>query len=146
MPTLMIAADTLGAQIASVAVWDKEWIGVGPLNGLRQRYELVLHLAKSDHAIADRSAPDIWPIQWASQRPSGHESEKPIGLPAKCISLTGAKMILDPFMGSGTTLRAAKDAGCRAIGIEIEERYCEIAARRLEQEVFAWGEPVEAKP
>lgn len=66
-----------------------------------------------------------------------HPTQKPLTLMLWCLSFfPDAEMILDPFMGSGTTLRAAKDMGLKAIGIEIEERYCEIAARRLEQGVL----------
>jgi hypothetical protein len=67
--------------------------------------------------------------------PSGHPAEKPIELMRYLAGkLTPqSATILDPFMGSGTTLRAAKDLGRKAIGIEIEERYCEIAANRMSQ-------------
>ena len=66
-----------------------------------------------------------------------HPSQKPLELMKWCIVKAGdPQTILDPFMGSGTTLRAAKDLGRKAIGIEIEEKYCEIAARRMSQEVL----------
>lgn len=64
-----------------------------------------------------------------------HETQKPLKLIRPLIEKTSG-VVIDPFMGSGTTLRAAKDLGRRAIGIEIDERYREIAAKRLGQEVF----------
>lgn len=74
-----------------------------------------------------------------------HPTQKPLELIRWCIDQADIKqkrsheLILDPFMGSGTTLRAAKDLGRKAIGIEIEEKYCEIAAKRLRQEVLAFA-------
>jgi len=65
-----------------------------------------------------------------------HPTQKPVSLMRWCIEKANGQIILDPFMGSGTTLRAAKDLGRKAIGIEIEERYCEIAVQRLAQEVL----------
>jgi len=70
---------------------------------------------------------------------TGHPSQKPLKLIRELMAV-GSKereLVLDPFMGSGTTLRAAKDLGRKAIGIEIEERYCEIAVKRLQQSVLA---------
>ena len=66
-----------------------------------------------------------------------HPTQKPVPVMRWSVGFTDQLLIIDPFMGSGTTLRAAKDLGRKAIGIEIEERYCEIAARRMCQEVLA---------
>ncbi len=66
-----------------------------------------------------------------------HPTQKPESLMCWCLEFfPSARNILDPFMGSGTTLVAAKRLGRRAIGIEIEEKYCEIAVKRLAQEAL----------
>lgn len=67
-----------------------------------------------------------------------HPNEKPLPVMAKLVNLasTPGQIVLDPFMGSGTTLVATKGTGRFAIGIEREERYCEIAARRMQQGVL----------
>jgi site-specific DNA-methyltransferase (adenine-specific)/modification methylase len=73
--------------------------------------------------------------------PRAHPTQKPVALMQWCLnkfSSTGA--VVDPFMGSGTTLVAAKNMGREAIGIELEERYAEIAANRLRQSVFNFEE------
>lgn len=69
-----------------------------------------------------------------------HPTQKPLALMKWCLSLCpDAKTIIDTYMGSGTTLIAAKSMGMRATGIERHEPYCEIAAKRLSQEVFDFG-------
>lgn len=67
-----------------------------------------------------------------------HPTQKPTALVTWCLSLpwTPAGTVLDPYMGSGSTIEAAKLTGRQAVGIELEPAYCEVAARRLRQEVL----------
>lgn len=70
--------------------------------------------------------------------PRVHTTQKPLGLLRELVGLFSepGETILDPFLGSGTTMRAAKDLGRRCIGIEMSEAYCRVAARRLRQSVL----------
>jgi site-specific DNA-methyltransferase (adenine-specific) len=93
-------------------------------------------------ATADTKPPDsvirIPPVN-GKQENHGHPAPFPLRLASHLVrSYRG--LVLDPFMGSGTTLVAAKNLGRAAIGVEIEERYCEIAAKRLSQEVLPFVE------
>lgn len=97
------------------------------------------------HALLYGKAPDLHkgarPTGYASTaiaETNGHPCPKPLCWMKWAVMLVSRRgeTVLDPFSGSGTTLRAAKDLDRRAIGIEIEERYCEIAAKRLAQGVL----------
>ena len=89
------------------------------------------------------AAHEVGYFEYPNVQLEGHPTAKPLPLLRRLITASSSQgeSVLDPFMGSGTTLRAAKDLGRRAIGIEIEERYCEIAVKRLQQEVIQFGEP-----
>lgn len=68
-----------------------------------------------------------------------HPTQKPLALMRWCLeTVPTAQTVLDPFAGSGTTGRAAKDLGRKAVLVEMNERYCEIAARRMGQEVLCF--------
>ena len=90
----------------------------------------------------DDTAAPVWEVPIVINRsqsePRLHTTQKPLALMSRMIQefTDAGETILDAFAGSGTTLRAAKDLGRKAIGIEREERYCEVAAKRMAQEVL----------
>ena len=136
LPVVMKAAIDSDFPVASVLVWHKDWIGPGGSVGLRPAYELVALLPMPEFSIADRGIPDVWTHKWASHKPNGHPAEKPVELLARIIRESGGGVVLDPFLGSGSTLVAAKNVGAVGIGIESEERWCSLAADRASQEVL----------
>jgi len=91
--------------------------------------------------LGDSSTSTVFTFPVVPPNPDRHPNEKPRQLLSVLVSLHSRAddVVLDPFMGSGSTIVAAKSLGRRAIGIEIEERYCEIAARRLSQGVLDFG-------
>jgi DNA modification methylase len=133
-------------------IWDKGQPGLGYT--IRYSHEDVLVFKKGDPA---RPEPALISVMSSTGSRAGldHPHEKPVGVMARLVNVCSVDaLILDPFMGSGTTLVAAKRLGRRCIGIEIEEKYCAIAAERLErerltlfghagieQDVLPWDEP-----
>ena len=120
-------------------VWMKNNWTAGDLDhAYAHQWEMIGWWPGPDHAWADGRPSDVIEspreahtsrnVDWLN-----HPTEKPVGLMRKLIQQHAAGNILDPFMGSGSTLRAAKDLGRKAIGIEIEERYCEVAVKRMAQ-------------
>jgi hypothetical protein len=112
--------------------WDR---GTGIDVNLRRfctRGEYIYLFAKDEFRLPDHSTSgqgDVW--RFGPETRSPHPAPFPLELPKRCIAATdGARIVLDPFMGSGTTLRAARDLGLRSIGIEQSEAYCEHAAER----------------
>lgn len=113
-------------------VWDKR-------GGLPSRSYADVELAWTNCPMTARLFTSKWDgfIRDNNEKRNGHPTQKPLNLMKWCLGFAAeAKTVLDPFMGSGTTLRAAKDLAIKSIGIEIEEKYCEIAVKRLRQEVL----------
>tara|TARA_Y100000310_G_scaffold161742_1_gene161672 strand:- start:395 stop:910 length:516 start_codon:yes stop_codon:yes gene_type:complete len=123
-------------QPKSFIVWDKGALSMGDLeHEYGRRWEGCAFYPGPNHRFVKRPA-DVIVAAKVPPRELVHPTEKPVGAILPLLTAHEGH-ILDPFMGSGTTLRAAKDLGRKAIGIEIEERYCEVSARRMAQTVMA---------
>ena len=120
-------------------VWDKDTLGIGA--HFRKQTEFIIYARRLDAPpVTKNNLPDIVRLR-PKYTEKEHPAAKPIQLMAWLAQATTWRTVLDPFAGSGSTLIAAAMLGRRAIGIEIEERYCEIAAKRLEQEVLPLEQP-----
>lgn len=118
----------------------------GAIAGVRRDAEALYFVGKWASGIGGRSsifattAPTVGGPSGVARRAGGHPHAKPLDVLAALIELCPPGVIADPFAGSGSTLVAAKQAGRKAIGVELDERYCEVAARRLSQGVLDFGE------
>ena len=113
-------------------VWDKGGLGMGW--HYRRNWECVL-VSQTSKWNGGLATPNVIRFGKIIPQITHHPTEKPVELKAFFVRLHSdeGETVLDPFMGSGTTLVAAKQLGRKAIGIEIEEKYCEIAVKRLAQ-------------
>ncbi|MFJ4038228.1 DNA-methyltransferase [Microbacterium sp. NPDC090007] len=119
-------------------VWDKNRLGMGAV--FRNQHEFIVHMsAGTPSAPQRRDVANV--LRFPTVRDGEHPTEKPDALLKTLLSVVAGEgsTVLDPFAGSGSTLLAAKELGHKAIGIEADERYAEVAARRVSQQSFDFG-------
>jgi site-specific DNA-methyltransferase (adenine-specific) len=124
----------------NLLIWEKESSsGLYSGSNFGFCYEMIFFGSKGRHKLLEPEF-DVLGFRRISPKSKRHPTQKPHDLIKRLISVScnSQNLILDPFMGSGTTLVAAKELGRKAIGIEIEEKYCEIAVDRLRQGVFSF--------
>lgn len=124
-----------GLPVRQIVIWAR----AGGVNFMPTAYvpthEWIIVFAKPDWRLKSKAASGVGDVWYVPQESgSEHPCPFPIGLPARAIESAAPLLVVDPFAGSGTTLRAAKDAGVRSIGIESSERWCEKIAQRMGQE------------
>ena len=127
------ARDNFPISYTAKHIWDKQIGGGSQYEMIYERNGQSIYRVFSAYRMNN-------PLNasWVDDNFTGHPSQKPQRLIGYLISQFASQnnIILDPFLGSGTTAYCAKKLGRKCIGIEIEEKYCEIAAKRLSQSVM----------
>ena len=121
----------------SFIVWDKQRHSMGDLaHEYGRQWEAIAFYPQPNHKFVGRPK-DVISIPCIPACNLLHPNEKPVALIKTLLVNNVGETVLDPFMGVGSTLLAAKSLNRKCIGIEIEEKYCEIAAKRCSQTVMA---------
>lgn len=126
------------AATRQVLIWDtKGALGMGAMDlPWKPSHQEIYVLGRGFTGRRDSDVLTHAPVQAMASNGRLHPHEKPIGLMQALINKCPLGIIADPFAGSGSTLVAAKQLGRKAIGVELDERYCEIAAKRLAQDTL----------
>ena len=125
----------------TLLIWDKGLVGMGALDlPWGPSHEEIYVLGTGFVGKRGKSVIHIQGLSSNDPARFGHPTPKPVPLMETLIAHCPPGCIADPFAGSGSTLVAAKLLGRKAVGVELEEKYCEIAARRLSQGVLDFGE------
>lgn len=130
------------AATRQVLIWDtKGALGMGALDlPWKPSHQEIYVLGTGFRGRRESDVITVAPVQSLGYNGRTHPHEKPVDLMERLIYKCPPGTVADPFAGTGATLVAAKALGRQAVGVEIEERYCEIAARRLAQGVLDFGE------
>lgn len=126
---------TEGFPVRQIIIWDRNG-GINHNDGwFIPMYEVIYLITKPDFCLTPKSnrAGDVWTVR-PERKNKTHPAPFPLEIPLKCIKSVDADPILDPMCGSGTTCLAAKLLGRNYIGIDISEKYCKIARKRVAQE------------
>jgi len=136
VPILAPAIESYGFRWQAMIVWKKPSIGMGA--GFRPQHELVLHFTNGSPIYFAKNGSNVIDSSRVGVNEREHPTQKPVALMGEIIRVVSPEggLILDPFMGSGSTLVAAMGLGRKAIGIDLDERFCEIAARRMQQGIL----------
>lgn len=139
LPTLTDAVQAGGWTWRNLATWWKPGVRMqrGMFSGSAEYIVFGINgpTTRSDHDGAVQNVFKCAPVGGDEKE---HIAEKPADVMGWILQVVPpGSIVLDPFAGSGSTLRAAKDRGLRSIGIDVDERYCEVAAQRVSQEVLA---------
>lgn len=129
-----------GLPVRQIIIWDRgSGMNFAPTHYV-PAHEWIVVIAGPDFRLKNKGASghsDVWRAHPVVG--SKHPAPFPQTLPDRAIESTGARTVLDPFCGSGTTLRAATDAGVKGIGIELAATYCDMTVSRLAQGAFNFG-------
>jgi DNA modification methylase len=133
VPHLAPALESSGLRYRNMLVWDKGGGGMG--RGFKPSYEVVLEYANGTTVYQAKNGSNMLRAARVHASKREHATQKPLALMRELMRVTLAPggVVVDPFMGSGSTLVAAVECGARAVGVELDERHCETAVRRVRQ-------------